>query len=52
VTTGLGLLGVVVFIAGTIALAAAVTYLVIKLFPLTGDKKPKDPKPDPEPAAE
>jgi predicted PurR-regulated permease PerM len=40
--TLLGLLGVVGFIIGIIALAAAVTFLIIKLTP---QRKPK-PKPD------
>ena len=37
--TALGLLGVAFFIVGVIALAAGITYLVIRLFPLTGSKK-------------
>jgi len=41
VTTAFGLVGVAFFIAGVIALAAGVTYSVIRLFPLTrSDKKP------------
>jgi hypothetical protein len=44
VTTALGLVGVVFFIVGVIALAAGVTYSVIRLFPLTrSDKKPPKP---------
>jgi len=37
--TGLGLLGVAFFIACVIALAAAVTWLVVKLSPAPGKKK-------------
>ncbi len=40
--TVLGLLGIIVFIAGVIALAAGVTYTVVKLTPA------KKPKPDAE----
>jgi hypothetical protein len=43
--TVLGLLGMIVWIVGTIALAAAVTYVVVKLSP--GKKKDK-----PAPSAE
>jgi hypothetical protein len=44
VGTGLGLLGVAFFIVSVIALAAGVTWTVIKLFPLTGAKnKPAQP---------
>jgi hypothetical protein len=41
----LGLLGIVVFIACVIALAAAVTWLVVRISPKPGNKKRK-----PEPA--
>jgi hypothetical protein len=44
VTTALGLVGVAFFICGVIALAAGVTYSVIRLFPLATSKK-KPPKP-------
>ena len=37
-TTALGLLGVAFFIVCVIALAAGVTWSVIKLFPLAGPK--------------
>jgi hypothetical protein len=40
--TLLGLFGVVIWIVGSIALAAAVTYIVVKLTP--GDKSPKAPE--------
>jgi hypothetical protein len=40
VTTALGLIGVAVFIACTIALAAGVTWLVVKLSPVP-EPKPK-----------
>jgi hypothetical protein len=40
--------GVAFFICGVIALAAGVTYSVIKLFPLAGSKDKKPPKPAPE----
>jgi hypothetical protein len=40
--TLLGLFGVVIWIVGSIALAAAVTYIVVKLTP--GDKSPKEPE--------
>jgi hypothetical protein len=40
--TILGLFGVVVWIVGVIALAAAVTYVVVKLSP--GDKPAKQPE--------
>jgi hypothetical protein len=45
VTNVLGLLGIVVFIACVIALAAAVTWLVVRISPKPGGKKTK-----PEPA--
>jgi hypothetical protein len=44
VSTGLGLLGVAAFIACTIALAAGVTWLVVKLSPAP-DSKPKPESP-------
>jgi hypothetical protein len=39
----LGLLGMVVFIVATIALAAAVTWLVVKITPSGPRKKPETP---------
>ncbi|MGH3012650.1 MAG: hypothetical protein ACRDLZ_07660 [Gaiellaceae bacterium] len=39
--TILGLLGMAAWIAATIAIAAAVTYVVVKLFPGDEDLKPK-----------
>ena len=43
-TTVLGLLGLALFIASVIGLAAGVTYGVIRLFPLTNSKdKPAKP---------
>jgi hypothetical protein len=39
--TVLGLLGMALWIAGTIAFAAAVTYAVIRVFPGDEDLKPK-----------
>ena len=39
--TILGLLGMAVWIAGTIAIAAGITFVVIKLFPGDEDLKPK-----------
>jgi hypothetical protein len=47
VEDALGLLGIAVFIACVITLAAAVTWLVVKISPAPGAKKKK-----PEPAAE
>jgi hypothetical protein len=47
VTTALGLVGLVVFIAFVIALAAGITWLVVRISPAPG-KKPK-PEPEPEP---
>jgi hypothetical protein len=41
VATALGLVGVVVFIACVVALAAGVTWLVVKLSPTPGAKNPK-----------
>jgi flagellar biosynthesis protein FliQ len=37
--TVFGLLGVVVFIAGVIAIASAVTWVVVKIFPATRQAK-------------
>ena len=39
--TALGLLGILVFIAGVIAFAAAITWTVVKLSPAKSAKKPK-----------
>ncbi|MGC9973878.1 MAG: hypothetical protein ABSC36_00630 [Gaiellaceae bacterium] len=39
-TTVLGLIGLVVFIVCVIALAAAVTWIVVKISPTTAGKKP------------
>jgi hypothetical protein len=44
--TFLGLFGMVIWIVGTIALAAAVTYVVVKLSP--GKKKKDKPAPSAE----
>jgi hypothetical protein len=38
--TALGLLGMTLYIACVIALAAAITWLVVKISPTTGGKKP------------
>jgi len=43
-STALGLVGLVVFIACVIALAAGITWLVVKLSPAPGKK----PTPEPE----
>ena len=43
--TVLGILGIIVYAAAVIALAAGVTYSVIRLFPLAGSKNKKPPKP-------
>ena len=40
--TFLGLIGMALWIVSTIALAAAITYVVVKLTP--GDKPPKEPE--------
>jgi len=45
VGTALGLIGIAFFVCGVIALAAGVTYSVIRLFPLAGSKNKKPPKP-------
>jgi hypothetical protein len=39
--TVLGLIGMVIFIVATIALAAGITYLVVKLTPVGPKKKPE-----------
>ena len=39
----LGLLGLAVFIPCTIALAAGVTWLVVKISPAPGSEKPEQP---------
>jgi hypothetical protein len=44
VATGLGLLGIVVFIVCVIALAAGVTWLVVRISP-SPDKKKNKPAP-------
>jgi hypothetical protein len=41
VATALGLVGVLVFIVCVVALAAGATWLVVKLSPAPGSKKPK-----------
>jgi hypothetical protein len=41
-STVLGLLGVVLFIPCVISLAAAMTWLVVKLFPASKEAKPSD----------
>jgi hypothetical protein len=43
VETVLGLVGMVVFIVATIALAAGVTWLVVKITPAGPRKKPEAP---------
>jgi hypothetical protein len=43
--TVLGLLGVALFIPCVISLAAAMTWLVVKIFPLSKDEKPKPSTP-------
>jgi hypothetical protein len=48
VATGLGLLGIIVFIACVIALAAGVTWVVVRVSPKPGGKKKTPPA---EPAA-
>jgi hypothetical protein len=47
VTSVLGIIGLVVFIAGVISLAAGVTWIVVKVSPTPGRKK-KTPQPAPE----
>jgi hypothetical protein len=47
VTTALGLIGIALFIAGVISLAAGITYLTVRLSPSPGSKK----KPKPETTA-
>jgi hypothetical protein len=39
----LGLIGMVVFIAGVIGLAAGMTYLIVKISPSTRRSKPQTP---------
>ena len=39
--TVLGLLGLIMFIVGVIAFAAAITYLVIRITPSEKEKKPE-----------
>jgi hypothetical protein len=46
VASVLGLLGIVLFIACVIALAAGVTWVVVRLSPKPGNKK-KTPPPEP-----
>jgi hypothetical protein len=48
VQTVLGLIGVAVFIVCVVALAAGVTWAVVRLSPTPGSKKPK---PETDPAA-
>jgi hypothetical protein len=43
VATALGLVGIVVFIACVIALAAGVTWIVVRLSPKPGNKKKTPP---------
>jgi hypothetical protein len=45
VATVLGLLGIVLFIAGVISLAAGVTWLVVRLSPTPGAKRKKTAPP-------
>jgi hypothetical protein len=45
VPTLLGLLGIVVFMACVIALAAAVTWIVVKISPTSMGKKPSSKNP-------
>jgi uncharacterized BrkB/YihY/UPF0761 family membrane protein len=40
VSTVLGLIGLIIFIACVIALAAGITWLVVKISPTTAGKKP------------
>jgi hypothetical protein len=44
----LGLLGIIVFCASVIALAAAVTWTVVKVSPAKSAKPPAPPEPTPE----
>jgi hypothetical protein len=43
--TVLGLIGMVIFIAAVISLAAGVTWLVVKITPSVPRKKRKEPEP-------
>jgi hypothetical protein len=43
--TVLGLIGMVIFIAAVISLAAGVTWLVVKITPSAPRKKRKEPEP-------
>jgi hypothetical protein len=43
--TALGLIGMVIFIVATIAAAAAVTWVVVKITP-SGPRKKPEPKPE------
>jgi hypothetical protein len=47
VADALGLLGIVVFIACVIALAAGVTWVVVRVSPTPGSKKKPDPPAEP-----
>jgi hypothetical protein len=40
----LGLIGLIVFVVAVISLAAGVTWLVVRLFPSTTDKKKTQPQ--------
>jgi hypothetical protein len=46
VGTVLGLLGMAIWIAVVIAIAAGITYAVVRIFPGDDDKKPADESPD------
>ena len=46
VATALGLIGVLGFIAFVIALAASVTWAVVKISPSPGSKPKPEPKPE------
>jgi hypothetical protein len=43
VNTALGLVGLALFITSVVALAAGITWLVVKISPSPGSKKPKAP---------
>jgi uncharacterized membrane protein len=51
VETVLGLIGLAVFIVCVIALAAGVTWAVVRLSPAPGSKKKKATPTEPDPAA-